>query len=139
MDVDMRSESCDELSALDAAFRRTVQTAVEEENQVRSTREGQVSAEARVIGERPCGETAQDAPLTRTVAGVLQGFGLTPRYGFSSTDGNIPMSMGIPALTIGRGGPSGRSHAPDEWTDVEPEGVIRSIEIALAIILAVAS
>ncbi|MGH9370084.1 MAG: hypothetical protein ACRD15_00980, partial [Vicinamibacterales bacterium] len=59
-------------------------------------------------------------------------------FGVSSTDSNIPMSMGIPALTIGRGGPGGRSHSPDEWIDVDPEGVARSVEVALAIVLAVA-
>jgi di/tripeptidase len=48
------------------------------------------------------------------------------------------MSMGIPALTIGRGGPGGRSHSPAEWTDVEAGGVAKSVEVALAIILAVA-
>jgi di/tripeptidase len=47
------------------------------------------------------------------------------------------MSLGIPALTIGRG-PGGRAHSLDEWTDVEPKGVAQSIEIALAIILGVA-
>ena len=68
---------------------------------------------------------------------MVQAFGLKPAYSFSSTDSNIPMSMGIPALTIGRG-PGGRSHSPDEWTDVEPGAVAKSIEVALAIVLAVA-
>ena len=47
----------------------------------------------------------------------VRAFGLQPTFSVSSTDSNIPMSMGIPALTIGRGGPGGRSHSPDEWTD----------------------
>ena len=62
---------------------------------------------------------------------------MKPTFSVSSTDSNIPMSMGIPALTIGRGGPGGRSHSPDEWTDVEPGGVAKSVEVVLAIILAV--
>jgi tripeptide aminopeptidase len=69
---------------------------------------------------------------------VVQAFGLKPSYGISSTDSNIPMSMGIPALTIGRGGPGGRSHSPDEWVDVNAKGVAQSVEVALAIIVAVA-
>lgn len=48
------------------------------------------------------------------------------------------MSMGIPAVTIGRGGPGGRSHSPDEWTDVDPKANVQNVRIALAILLAAA-
>ena len=48
------------------------------------------------------------------------------------------MSLGIPAVTIGRGGPGGRTHSPDEWTDVDPAANVRNVEMALATILAVA-
>jgi acetylornithine deacetylase/succinyl-diaminopimelate desuccinylase-like protein len=68
---------------------------------------------------------------------VVSAFGFTPSYGFSSTDSNIPMSLGIPAVTIGRGS-GGRAHSLDEWTEVDPKGVAQSIEVALAIIVAVA-
>ena len=137
MDVDMRSESCAELAKVDAAFLAIVKSAVADENRARSTREGRIEAEPKVIGERPCGETPMEAPILKTTAAVVQAFGLKPSYGFSSTDSNIPMSMGIPALTIGRGS-GGRSHSPDEWTDVAPAGVAQSVEVALAIVLAVA-
>ena len=138
MDVDIRSESCAELAKVDAAFLAIVKSAVADENRARSTREGRVETEPRVIGERPCGETSMDAPILKTVAAAVQAFGLTPSYSFSSTDSNIPMSMGIPALTIGRGGPGGRSHSPDEWTDVARAGVAQSVEVVLAIVLALA-
>ena len=137
MDVDMRSESCAELAKVDAAFLAIVKSAVADENRARSTREGRIEADPTVIGERPCGETPMEAPILKTTAAVVQAFGLKPSYGFSSTDSNIPMSMGIPALTIGRGS-GGRSHSPDEWTDVAPAGVAQSVEVALAIVLAVA-
>ena len=138
MDVDIRSESCAELEKVDDTFLAIVKSAVADENRARSTREGSITAEPKVIGERPCGETPMDAPILKTTAAAVQAFGLTPSFGISSTDSNIPMSIGIPALTIGRGGPGGRAHSPDEWTDVEPKGVIQSIEVALAIVLAVA-
>ncbi len=76
------------------------------------------------------------SPIVRTTAAVVRAFGLTPSFGTSSTDANIPMSMGIPAVTIGRGGPGDRSHSPDEWTDVDPKGVAQSVEVALAIVVA---
>ena len=138
MDVDIRSESCAELAKVDATFLSIVKTAVADENRARSTREGRIDADPRVIGERPCGETSMEAPILKTAAAVVQSFGLKPSYSISSTDSNIPMSMGIPALTIGRGGPGGRSHSPDEWTDVAAPGVAQSAEVVLAIILAIA-
>jgi acetylornithine deacetylase/succinyl-diaminopimelate desuccinylase-like protein len=138
MDVDMRSESCAEMKKVDDTFLAILKSSVADENRARSTREGGIQVDPKVIGERPCGETSLDAPILKTTAAVVQAFGLKPAYSVSSTDSNIPMSMGIPALTIGRGGPGGRTHSPDEWTDVEAGGVARSVEVALAIILAVA-
>ncbi len=138
MDVDIRSESCAELAKVDATFVSIVKSAVDDENRARSVREGRIEATPKVIGERPCGETSMDAPIVKAAAAVVQAFGLTPSYSISSTDSNIPMSMGIPALTIGRGGPGDRAHSPDEWTDVAPAGVARAVEVTLAIILAVA-
>jgi acetylornithine deacetylase/succinyl-diaminopimelate desuccinylase-like protein len=138
MDVDMRSESCTELSRIDEAFGRIVRGAVEDENRARSTVEGRIAARMDVIGQRPCGETPLSSAITRKAAAVLRAFGLTPRFGFSSTDSNIPMSLGMPALTIGRGGPGGRSHAPDEWTDVAPDAAARAAEIALALVTLIA-
>ena len=49
------------------------------------------------------------------------------------------MNMGIPAVTIGRGSPGGRGHAPDEWTDVERKGSVDAIKVAMTIIVSVAS
>ena len=138
MDVDMRSESCAELDKLNESFLAIVRNAVDEENRVRSTREGQVEADPRPIGERPCGETSLDDPIVKTTAAVVSAFGLKPSFGISSTDSNLPMSRGIPAVTIGHGGPGGRAHSPDEWTDVNQKAVVQGVQIAMTIVLAVA-
>lgn len=137
MDVDIRSESCAELKKVNDAFLALVREAVEEENQARSTREGRVTADPKLIGDRPCGETPADAPIVQTATAVVKAFGLTPSYSTSSTDSNVPMNMGIPAITIGRG-PGGRAHAPDEWTDVEKSTAVQAVKVALAIIASVA-
>lgn len=137
MDVDLRSESCAELKKINQAFLAMVQQAVEEENAVRSTREGRIEATPKLIGDRPCGETPMSSDIVQTATAVVRAYGLTPRYGISSTDANVPMNMGIPAITIGRGGPGGRAHAPDEWTDVERRGATEAIKIAMSTILAV--
>ena len=134
MDVDMRSESPDALNKLVADFQAVVREAVARENAARSTKEGKVEADITLIGDRPSGETSVNSPLIQSATAVLKTFGLTPRYGISSTDSNVPISLGIPAITIGRG-PSERSHALDEWTDVEKASAVKAAQVALAIIL----
>jgi tripeptide aminopeptidase len=138
MDVDMRSESCAELKKLNESFLAIVKQAVDEENGARSTREGKVAADPKLIGDRPCGSTPTSAPIVQTTTAVVKAFGLTPTYSVSSTDSNVPMNMGIPAVTIGRGGPGGRAHAPDEWTDVERKGSVQAVAVAMTIIVAAA-
>ena len=138
MDVDMRSESCAELKKVDEQFLAVLRDAVADENAARSTKQGPIQADPKVIGERPCGETPRSAPIVQAAAAAIAAFGLTPRYSFSSTDANIPMSLGIPAITIGRGGPGDRTHSLDEWTDVEPRANIVNVQRALALVLAVA-
>lgn len=138
MDVDMRSESCAELQRLDGAFLAVIRDAVDAENKARSTKEGAIKADPKVIGERPCGETPMTAPIVRAADATIRAFGLTPVFTISSTDANVPMSLGIPAITIGRGGPGGRAHAPDEWTDVDPAANVKNEEVVLAIVISAA-
>jgi tripeptide aminopeptidase len=63
---------------------------------------------------------------------------MTPQLNFSSTDSNIPISLGIPAITLDSGATGGRSHALDEWLDVEKSASLGGIRNILAIILTVA-
>ncbi len=137
MDVDLRSESCVELKGVTDTFLTFLRQAVDEENNSRSTREGRIDVDPKLIGDRPCGETPMTAPLVQTTAAVVKAFGMNPHFEISSTDSNVPMNMGIPAVTIGRG-PGGRAHAPDEWTDVERKGSVNAVATAMTIILVVA-
>lgn len=137
MDVDMRSEACGELKKLDDKFAVVVREAVGDENAARSVKDGPITAELKVIGERPCGETPMDAPIVRAAAAAITAFGMNPVYLVSSSDANIPMSLGIPAITIGRGGPGDRTHSLDEWTDVDARTNLINVQRALALLLAV--
>jgi len=137
MDVDMRSESPDALDKLVADFQAVVRDAVAQENATRSTKEGKLEAEVKLIGDRPSGETSVNSPLVQGATAVVKAFGLTPHYSISSTDSNIPISLGVPAITIGRG-PSERSHSLDEWTDVEKTAAVKAAQVALAIVLTAA-
>jgi acetylornithine deacetylase/succinyl-diaminopimelate desuccinylase-like protein len=137
MDVDMRSESPGELNKLVTTFQAIIREAVDEENRTRSTAQGKVGADVKLIGDRPSGETAISSSLVQSTTAAVKAFGLTPTYGIGSTDANIPISLGIPAVTIGRGN-SARSHALDEWVDIEKQSSVRAAQIALTVILAAA-
>lgn len=138
MEVDLRSQSAAELARLEAEFLAGVAAAVAAENAARSTREGAVVAETTPIGDRPAGHTAPDAAIVQLATAAVAAHGYTPRHEYSSTDANIPMSLGIPAIKIGSGGRGGRAHSPEEWIDVEPRESLRGMSSSLAAILAVA-
>ncbi len=135
--IDMRSESPDELKMVDEAFQRVVREAVDEENKARSTSEGKIVADVKLIGDRPSGTTATSSYLVQAAASVARVYGFTPSYEIGSTDANVPIAMGIPAITIGRGA-GGRSHSLDEWMDVTKEKNVQAGEVVLATILAAA-
>lgn len=135
MEVDLRSASIDELTKLDRAFLAGVQAAVQAEN---AARDGTLTVELIPVGDRPAGHTPQGAPIARLAAAAVAAEGYSPSFEWSSTDANIPMSLGIPALRIGSGGKGGRAHSLEEWIDVEIEGSLRGMRASLATILAVA-
>src|SRR5204862_741171 len=80
MDVDLRSEACAELKKIDDAFLAVVREAVAEENKTRSTREGKIEVDPKVIGERPCGETPTTAPIVQAASAAIRAFNLTPTF-----------------------------------------------------------
>jgi tripeptide aminopeptidase len=112
--------------------------AVTAENHARLTAQGVVSAQLKLIGDRPAGSTAMDSDIVRLSTAALEAHGFTPRHVYSSTDANIPMSRGIPAIKIGSGGSGGRGHSLDEWIDVDREPSVRGMAAGLTAILALA-
>jgi tripeptide aminopeptidase len=138
MDVDIRSETREELNKAVDTFTKLMREAADDENRVRSTGQGRVEVDVKLIGDRPFGQTPMSAPIIQTAAAVIQAFGMMPNYGTSSTDSNIPMSLGIPSLTLESGGTGGRNHTLDEWIDVEKTASMRGINLAMGILLALA-
>lgn len=138
MDVDMRSESRDELNKLDAAFTALVADAVAEENAARSTANGRITADLKLVGDRPSGQTPASSRLAEIASASARAFGLTPHLVYSSTDANIPISLGIPAITLDAGGTSDRAHSLDEWIDVEKPSALRGMQIMLATLVTLA-
>jgi len=138
LEVDMRSESKEELAKLDAHFLAILKQAAEHENASRDTRFGKVTVTPKLIGERPTGATSPDAEIVRTTAAAVRALGYTPDLSASSTDSNIPISLGVPAVTIGSGGTGGRAHSLDEWIDVAKPESVRGMAVGLVALLAVA-
>jgi acetylornithine deacetylase/succinyl-diaminopimelate desuccinylase-like protein len=138
MDVDLRSEAPDELARLDRSFRDVVARAVDEENRARSARLGAVSASIDRLGERPSGHTAAHTPLVRATSAALRLTSIVPEYVASSTDANLPMSLGVPAIAIDTGIPGGSPHAPDEWIDVNRTTALGALQRLLLIVLTAA-
>ena len=138
MELDMRSESPAELKKLDESLMSLINEAVQEENKARSTVQGPVTADIKLIGDRPSGQTPTESLIVQTAAASIRAAGGRPTFSWSSTDSNIPISLGIPAITVDSGGRGGRAHALDEWISVDKVPSLRGIEIALATLLALA-
>jgi len=117
MDVDLRSVSDLELSRLEEFLLAAVDRATLDENAARGTSGNKLQAELTMIGNRPSGETPRESPLVRTAIEASRAMGVKPILNRASTDSNIPISLGIPAITIGAGGVSGDSHRLNEWYD----------------------
>ena len=138
MEFDMRSHDPKELDGVEKRFLAIVKEAVETENFARSTKEGVVSADIKLVGDRPAGRTDEKTELVQLATAAFLAHGSKPSYECSSTDSNMPMSLGIQAITIPRVGKSERSHSPDEWIDTEFASNHLVKTIGLTAILAVA-
>jgi len=133
MEVDLRSAAEGELQRLDAFFRRAVKEAVDEENATRRAGDPLLKLKVDLIGERPTGETPAGSPLVEIAMEATKLIGTEPRLDQSSTDSNLPISLGIPAITLGAGGSSAFSHSLDEWYD--PRGRDLGLKRGLLVIL----
>ncbi len=115
-EMDMRSSDKASLAAVDAKFQAAVDSAVVQENR-RWNHPGMVTVEKKLVGDRPAGNTPADAPIVRTALAVASTLGKTVTPGEGSTDSNYPMSLGIPAITVGGGGRGQGAHSLNEQFD----------------------
>jgi acetylornithine deacetylase/succinyl-diaminopimelate desuccinylase-like protein len=123
MEVDLRSESAKELAALDERFRAALQFGLEEEKKRWPESLAPLELVIETMGLRPAGEQPDEAPIVVKAMGAGQALGL-PIFatGNGSTDSNLPISLGIPAVTIGGGGRSPNAHSIDEWFEEGKDG-----------------
>jgi tripeptide aminopeptidase len=115
MRVDMRSDSTEELLKLEARLLDLVKQAVADENARWKT--DKLTVEIKLIGDRPAGIVAMDSPIVQATQRAVGAITRGPRVTFagSSTDSNLAMSLGIPAVTMGGGGEGGNWHSRNEW------------------------
>ncbi len=130
--IDVRSIAPYRLDEMEELLNQAVQKALEDQNSIRRRGEA-LTVKLEKIGNRPSGELDPSLPLIQRAMAATQHFGVTPELTRGSTDSNIPISLGVPAITIGRGGRSGNAHSLDEWW-VNDEGH-KAIQLALLILL----
>jgi len=119
--VDLRSESEDELIRLESALRESVGAGIRDEMEAsRDRSKGKLEWKLDLLGSRPGGELSPNSPLLAALRAADEFVGNQSRQERASTDANIPLSLGIDAISIGAGGNGGGAHSLQEW--YEPEG-----------------
>jgi tripeptide aminopeptidase len=134
MEVDMRSSDRNALESLNGRYKRAVEDAVTEEN--RRWKGGKpVTIANEIVGYRPAGTTSANSPIVITAVEITRMFGSLGNLSEGSTDANVPMSLGIPAITIGGGGQGRGAHSLDESFDPRDSylGTQRGIVLAIAL------
>lgn len=114
MEVDMRSVNNESLEQIDEILQESVLKALNDENEMRR-RGPELTVDIEMIGNRPSGDIDPETPLVQRAMSTAQFFGSEPSLTRSSTDSNIPISLNVPAVTIGRGGAGGGGHSLNEW------------------------
>ena len=132
--VDIRSESNEKMEELVGLLNAAVERAQEQENQRASG--GKVTAKVKEIGARPAAELEEQTPVLSYVRAVDAYLGIRSRLDCSSTDANIPLSLGIPAVSIGAGGQGGGAHTLKEWYNPEGRDLgLKRIFLTLSLLL----
>ena len=132
MQIDIRSIDPNRLNDMEEILYNSMNEALDEQNAIK--RSGpDLKLTINKIGNRPSGKVDESVPLIQKTIAATQYMGIEPRLTIGSTDSNIPISLGLPAVTIGRGGEGGGAHSLDEWW-LNKDGY-KSIQLALLILL----
>jgi acetylornithine deacetylase/succinyl-diaminopimelate desuccinylase-like protein len=115
--VDVRSQNSAELLRLEVLLHRTVEDAVIAANQSLPDSSRRIVYTIEVIGDRPSASLPDDAPLLETIRAVDRHLSIQTAPRLGSTDANIPLALGIPAVALGAGGTGGGVHTTGEWYD----------------------
>jgi tripeptide aminopeptidase len=132
-EVDMRSEDPGQLAKIDAVLHKAVERALADQNKLR--RDGPpLTVDVDLLGDRPSGRVDPESPLIQRAFAATRLVGAKPELETGSTDSNVPISLGIPATTIGRGGEGDGGHSLHEWWS-NKDGY-RDVQKALVLVVA---
>jgi len=131
-EVDLRSVDPGVLDRIEAKLFEAVRLGTEQENKARSAAD-RLKSDMKLVSNRPAGKTPEAAPLVRAAQAANAAMGHESQLEFASTDSNIPIGLGIPAVTMGGGGRSGNAHSLAEW--YEPVDAYKGPQTVLLTIL----
>ena len=134
LDLDLRSEDPRALTQLDATVQAILTRALTEENGHRRAGTPLLQLDIRRLGERPSGLTPRAHPLVQTAIAATRALGRPHELACASTDANVPIALGVPAIALGAGGHAGDAHLPSEWYEnVDGAlGVVRALLVTAA-------
>jgi tripeptide aminopeptidase len=129
--LDLRSEEPALLDEIAALLTSAVERTLEREN--RASKGERLNAKIKELGSRPGGKLPDQAPLLKTIQAVDAYLNIRSRVDCASTDANVPLSMGLPAVSIGAGGQGGGAHTSQEWYQPDTRDLgLRRILLVLA-------
>jgi tripeptide aminopeptidase len=114
-EVDLRSDDTGILDKIELRLLEVVRLGTDEENKARAASKMAIKAETKLIGNRPAGATAESNPLVEAARWAVTVMGYKPAFVTGSSDANLPISLGIPAITMPRGGYGENQHSLNEW------------------------
>jgi tripeptide aminopeptidase len=134
LDLDLRSEDPRALAQLDVTVRAALDRACDDENRRRAAGTPALRLETQLLGDRPSGATPRAHPLVQTAVAVNRALGHDAELTSASTDANVPIALGIPAIALGAGGKAGDAHLATEWFEnVEGAlGIVRALLVTAA-------
>jgi acetylornithine deacetylase/succinyl-diaminopimelate desuccinylase-like protein len=135
MELDMRSSDAASLASVDASIQKAIDAAVAEEN-ARWGRPGTITVVKELVGDRPAGSTPESAAIVKNGIAAATVLGFNANLGEGSTDSNLPMSLKIPAITIGGGGRGRDAHALTESYDTTDSWMGTQYALLLTVALA---
>jgi acetylornithine deacetylase/succinyl-diaminopimelate desuccinylase-like protein len=134
LDLDLRSEDPRALAQLDVTVRAALERAADDENRHRTPDSPPLELALALLGDRPSGVTPRAHPLVQAAIAATRALGRDAELASASTDANVPIALGIPAIALGAGGKAGDAHLATEWFEnVEGAlGIVRALLVTAA-------
>src|SRR5881275_2673471 len=134
LDLDLRSEDPKALAQLDVTVRAALDRALDDENRRRAPGTPPLTLEHQPVGDRPSGVTPRTHPLVLAAVAANRVLGRDAELASASTDANVPIALGIPAIALGAGGKAGDAHLATEWYENTEGalGIVRALLVTVA-------